>query len=253
MLYVGEVIIGNYRGINRFNYQVGNINGVLKVFFHTIVGQASLKKVYSFFPYTAQILIYAAEDASRAIIIKRRIEGTFCKDMDKYLCFKEILISNNTHAPFTSTGQILMVAVGAKVIFDIQKSDKKNITRNIVGGLRIIELSQMTLTAIQGTSRIDQILPYFPTEEIENLPKETTDRLDVLVKESDSPLFIGYELNSIEEAYLAKKINKNMNLKFELTIQKKITELKSELLKKVDGKKLKNEELIALEKRIKAL
>jgi hypothetical protein len=198
------------RGDHRFDYQVANTTGPLRVLFQH-GDQSLLKEMISIMSLKAQMGLYAGESAYRVISIKNYVQ----KD---YAHFKKLLISTAENAPFENTGNVLMLALGSSIL----KDSKMTVMER---RLNLFELSQVINTFLNGTGRIQNFLPSSPNENLKSLiqiDEEIINKVkSALQKELDSAKLF----TEIDQQLAAGKITKSQAVAFKLRIHQFNSEL----------------------------
>lgn len=272
LLEVSTNLMHQNRGIHQFSYQLGSTAGPFRVLVQNEPAQLLIKKSIAMFPYSTQYLIYAAEDAMRVVDIKSSIDfagkkSHLCPQIDEYECFKKTFIATNLKSPFNTTGNILMVSVGSAIVNKdkIKKKDAKSILQAL---LRIFEINRLVLKSLNDESRVENIIPSFPKNEIASLAVEVTTEIDKFFEKHGEDKWeekfrkrhpeLEKDMDeSIIEAYFLKKSDNEMIEKFQHTMSVKMTALKMDFSKKMKDKTFTKEltkvEILNYKRQIEAL
>lgn len=235
-------------GFYRYGYQLGNGLGPFKIFTQNDFMQSSLKGILSILPYSTQYLLYVAEDSTRVFKIKLDFEGPakkeICKDLRSYECFKTVFIKTNEKAALGNTGSILMVALGAKIIF---KEKKKGDVRSIINSsIDILDLGSLAFRFIKNESRVENIILNFPKADFDRISKSDKEKLDNadLLKDANwKLLLIGFDTSELKiekndssiEAYLLQKVEDEVIAKFDSSLRSKMNKIKLNTTRKLEG------------------
>lgn len=191
------------RGDEQFNYQVANTTGPLRVLFQH-GDQVLFKELISTMPLKAQMGLYAAESAHRVFGIKLYVQ----KD---YALFKKLLILTNEKAPFENTGNVLMLSLGSSLL---RESKVSLMERRI----NLYELSQVIMTFLNGSGRIQNFLPEGSDDNLKHLiqtDEEIINKIQTILKKDLDPSKLFTE---IDQQLAAGKITKSQAVAFKLRI-----------------------------------
>ena len=241
----------NSIGLKKYSFQVGNGLGPYRVLIQNSLMQKILNTGVSLFPYSSQYLIYITEDSLRVMAIKNDLSKSesiqrICMENDRYKCFKEIFLETNKTTPFNNTGCILMVAVGAQIIYEEKRKD--NIKSTIEASIRIMELAYLSSVAIYNDSRVENIISGFPINKIKIMPQELIAEIDEtpINKIGIRELILGFSSStklpyeeSVIEAYLLRKVEDEIIQKFNDSMGRKVKEIKKNTFKRMNSDEAK--------------
>ena len=250
ILYMGLMIQNHFLALERYGFQLGNALGPYQVLLRNNYSQAVFRKVLSVFPYSTQYLLYTAEDSSRAFQIKRdladeKFKREYCAANSTYGCLKEIILVTNEKAPMNATGAILMIAVGATVIFKEKK--KGDFRSTLESTLNLMELGKLIFNRI---GRVEQFLLGFPLAEIQKLPPEVREKLDMVeTPQQMTDFFFGPKMPELDqridrdlaEAYLLKRTEDQILGKFNSNLSKKMQGIGASVLNELGQEKVKKQ------------
>lgn len=234
-LYYFSKALNHFRGENQYAYGVGNAFHSLSILTHNSAANWFISSFYSMFPLSTQLTLRVVDEAAKVFKIKSDFDHSFprapsyCHDGRAYDCFRKIFLTINRTSSFTNVGAILMVAVGAKMIFDeksLEKGNHENDAFKYI--LPIVEVTILSHRSLINGGFFRDKLIGFPKNEIDKLsPKEIEliKKLDEkynIDEEISNLLYLGFQkdklvdgfANRVTEAVLLDMVDREIIKKF---------------------------------------
>lgn len=247
IFFEGATYVSDRRvGGRQFSYRFGNCTEIFRGVLNNDFAESSLERVFKNLNFLQRYVVYSAGDACRVFRIKDVLQSEdsrkfICKDWkDKSSCFKEVLIQTIDQNPYTETGMILSVAVGATSVFEEKNlGDKKVILstlekkkwkalNEITSIFKLHEVLAILVYQPYQEQKMLKIFSDFPYEKILKIPESVKNEIDSkLIQEStrDEAVYSAllgsadenFKTFSLEEdvlnAYLVLAMDKSFHLK----------------------------------------
>lgn len=256
-LYYSSQALNHVRGEKQYAYDLGNVFHSLSILTHNPVGQWGLGTIYSLFPLSTQLLFRVTNESAKVFKIHNDFAQSFpqapryCNSRDTYQCFKDLFGMINATCPFTNTGTILMVAVGAKITFDQKdQTEKKGVKPDPTQyALQIVEVTLLAHRGLLSGGSFRNKLIGYPKTEVDHITPENVraiSKLDQNIKMKNwitDLFFFGLRKdnmidglsNQVVEAALLARLDNDITGKFYNVSKSKTFELLNVIEKKGDA------------------